>query len=333
MGCWSKRARTPPRGHQPSLPIGEKMPPSRRLDGDQPVEDVQADAAQSGVAEATSGHDQGVRAAGRSRRSAPARARASRRRGRRRRRRPRAARRRCVRTAPRGARPGCPSSAASQPRIADATARGRGQPLRRGQTQRRTAPARRAGAPTSGASRAAMPSASSARPWQSCGAGLVQPRAVRVAEVAEAPERRVEGRRQERQGAVRRWPSTASQPSTRRWSRSTVSARATSSVQYPKAGSGSTPSACCQIPSGPVRASRCCRRWPAGAGGQAPAVAARPGIGTPGRPAPAGGHASRPRSKTRSIRRADLRPDHAPAVVVGAPADGWRAARVPRPAR
>ena len=52
-------------------------------------------------------------------------------------------------------------------------------------------------------------------------------------------------------------PLTASQPSVRAWSRSTVRARATSSVHTPKDSSGAVPRACCQIPSGPVSSSRC----------------------------------------------------------------------------
>ncbi len=51
--------------------------------------------------------------------------------------------------------------------------------------------------------------------------------------------------------------STAPQPSTFACDRSTVNARATSSVQKPNFGSGTGPIACCQIPRGPVMAARC----------------------------------------------------------------------------
>ena len=103
-----------------------------------------------------------------------------------------------------------------------------------------------------------MPSASSARPWLSSEGSLRDqplsaPRKFRKRRSAgsnAAPRNR-----SERQALS----STAPQPSSGACARSTSSARATSSVQYPNAWSGTGPTACCQIPSGPVRAVRCAR--------------------------------------------------------------------------
>ena len=228
IGCWSKRGGVPPRAHQP-LPTGEKWPPGavwvaisqsrtwrptssigrspRACAGD----DQRAGAARSRRSATGSGHGQPRRSA------ATANASRAGREG-----------RRYAPAASRPARRGHAASQAEDDRGDGADARA-ARACPGGRARRaRAACAANAG---SGAAAIVSPSASIARPWLSSEPGAADPRAVDVAEVAEPSG--VRRRRPPRgsAGSATRCSATAGQPRTRACSRSTWSARATSSVQ------------------------------------------------------------------------------------------------------
>ena len=155
----------------------------------------------------------------------------------------------------RGSRRDAPSSAASQPRSAEATARRRLSRAGAGQRHREQRPRPAREVRTSGGCPSAMPRASIARPWLSS-----EP--ARSSQSPSAPRklrnRRVAGSKAAQEAEGRQaLAATAAQPSVRRVQRGPPAARARRRRCSSRTrGRARRRRACCQIPSGPVIASR-----------------------------------------------------------------------------